>query len=85
MGATPQRAMIAGSPQARTASEEDEVARSDCPPTVLGQWDAADRQGADPELAGATTSMDDEHADSTPIKAIVPIRGAAFRRAQPCT
>src|SRR5665647_3744330 len=66
MGATPQRAMIAGFPQARTASEEDDVARGDCPPTVLGQRSAAERQAADRASAGVATSMADEHAAGPP-------------------
>jgi len=34
---SPHRAIIAGSPHARTAGEEDEVGVSGCPPTVVGQ------------------------------------------------
>src|SRR6478752_5294825 len=35
--ATPQRAMTAGSPQARTAGEAEVVSRRACPPTVPGR------------------------------------------------
>src|SRR5450631_731994 len=65
IGGSPHRAMIAGSPQARTAAEDDDVVRGVCPPTVLGQWASADRHGADPASTGSLTSMD-EHPSSPP-------------------
>src|ERR1035437_3362931 len=63
MAGSPQRAIMAGSPQARTAVEVDEVCTGGCPPTVLGQWAAAERHAADPASTGTATSMD-EHPDS---------------------
>src|SRR5450631_184510 len=65
MAGSPQRAMMAGSPQARTAAEDDEVAVSDCPPTVLGQWAAAEPHASEPALTGTVTSTD-EHPPSPP-------------------
>src|SRR5674476_666024 len=71
IGGSPQRAMTAGSPQARTAAEDDDVVRADCPATFWGQWAEADRQAADPAWPGSVTSMD-EHPSSPPRSSTEP-------------
>src|SRR5690242_8370968 len=88
--ATPHRAMIAGSPQARTPGESASVAPRGIPETVLGHSRVADEQAGSVAADGTATSTasEEEHADSTtaatPSVAAVERLLRRLRRAPPC-
>jgi hypothetical protein len=87
--ATPQRAITAGSPQARTPGESGSVARRGIPDTVTGHNRVADEQAGSVAAEGtATSTASEEHADSTtaatPSVAAVESVLRLIRRAPPC-
>jgi len=69
--------MTGGSPQARTASEDDDVGLSACPATDRGQRAAADRHAGDPASAGSATSMEEQ--PGSPATSRTPTRQADSR------
>src|SRR6185312_14150004 len=89
IGATPQRAMTAGSPQARTPGELGSVSRRGIPETVVGHSRDADAHAGRAAADGtATWTASEEHADSAtaaaPSATAVERVLRLLRRGPPC-